>query len=168
MTDILFIFITYIYLKNYKLMENQTYEIYYSWKMLLLSLACAAMGAIGIASAFDRQLTGPKKVILGISGIIMTVMVLVGLIDFSYSRIFKMPVLIIGDDRVKKHTPLQRGYTDIMFEDVDDFRLVSLKKINMIAIKYSPAGYRKLIDESNALNRALPDLISIVSVRKVG
>lgn len=42
-------------------MENQTYEIYYSWKMLLLSLACAAMGAIGIASAFDRQLAGPKK-----------------------------------------------------------------------------------------------------------
>lgn len=82
-------------------------------------------------------------------------MALVGLIDFSYSRIFKMPVLIIGDDRVKKHTPLQRGYTDIMFEDVDDFRLVSLNKIYMIAIKYSPAGYRKLMDESNALNRAL-------------
>ena|SRR5574344_133261 len=136
-------------------MENKTYEIYYGWKIPFISLDCVILGALAIASAIIKQWAGFQEILIGICGVVFILAALAVLIYYFYSRISKMPVLIIGDDRVKMHAPLKGGYSDVEFEDVDDFELFSLNGNKMIAIKYNPAGYRKLMDKSNGANQAL-------------
>jgi hypothetical protein len=136
-------------------MENKTYEIYYGRKMLMIALVGVIMGVLITIFAIDRQWTDFQGMIMGIGGTIVAFASLAILIDNSYFRISKMPVLIIDDDRLKKHSLIKIGYSDVKFEDVDDFQLGSIKGNKFIVIKYTPTGYRKLIDKSNGLNRVI-------------
>jgi hypothetical protein len=136
-------------------MENKTYKIYYSWKMIMIALFCALMGFYGVIVANAEQWSSFTDLIMGVFGAIL---VLVGLLMFIYcinSRIRQIPALEICDDRVKMHVPLRNVYKDVMFEDVDVFQIRSMNSNKLIAIIYKPSGYRKIVNKSNVVKRLL-------------
>ena len=136
-------------------MENKTYKIYYSCKMLMIALFSVLMGFYGVLVAVTEKWSSFTDLFMGVFGAIF---VLVGLLLFIYcinARIRQIPALEICDDRVRMHVPLRNIYKDVMFEDVDVFQIRSINYNKLIAIIYKPSGYRKIVNESNVVIRLL-------------
>ena len=136
-------------------MENKTYKIYFSWKMPMIAFFSVLMGFYGLMVAIAEKWSSFTDLIMGLFGAIF---VFVGLLLIIYcinSRIFQIPVLIISDDRVKMHAPLRNAYRDVMFGDVDSFKICSVNTNKLIAIIYKPSCCRKMVNKSNIVTRLL-------------
>jgi len=145
-------------------MENKTYKIYYSCIMLMIALFSVLMGFYGVFVAVTEKWSSLTDLFMGVFGAIF---VLVGLFLCIYcinARICQIPVLIISDDRVKMHVPLRNAYRDVMFGDVDGFKLCSMNCNKLIAIMYKPSCYRKMVNKSNIVTR----LLILFNLYKIG
>jgi len=136
-------------------MENKTYKIFYTWKMILISFLCLLLGAVAFRMAISKSWSYFRDIFMGVAGVAFFLVGLFMIIYIIYSYIYHIPVFEICEDRIKMHSLFKNKHVDLMFEDVENFQLYSYKHNQQIRIIYTNSGYSKLVEKSGIVKKKL-------------
>lgn len=126
------------------------------WKNLLLVIGCMAFAVGGCCVLNDPSVDPVKKVLGGWLGIIFfggggLFLFLVTL----YSKIFRIPLLRIYDDRLEQYLLHKGVYRTVHFADVRRFRMIKYRSVKMVAIDYKVVPMIDKIEHSSRWMQAL-------------
>lgn len=126
------------------------------WKSLLFVIGCMAFAVMGYWELNDPSADPVKKVLLGWLAILFfggggLFLFLVTL----YSKIFRIPLLRIYDDRLEHYLLLKGVYHTLHFADLRRFRMIKSRGVKMVAIDYKTAPMIDKMEHSSRWMQAL-------------
>ena len=133
--------------------ENNEIRIYQSqYKSLSLAVICLLFVTGGIFILNDDDCTTTVKLIggwlniafFGLGGLLQ-------LFATLHNRIKNIPFIIITDRNVSFYVQFKKSYHTINFDDVKQFRIISIYGSKMIAVDYKKNVMEQLFDGSNGI-----------------
>lgn len=137
--------------------ENNEIRIYQSqYKSLSLAVMCLLFVTGGIFILNDDDCTTTVKLIggwlniafFGLGGLLQ-------LFATLHNRIKNIPFIIISDSNVSFYVQFKKSYHTINFDDVKQFRIISIYGSKMIAVDYKKNVMEQLFDGSNGITTQL-------------
>ena len=137
--------------------ENNEIRIYQSqYKSLSLAVICLLFVTGGIFILNDDDCTTTVKLIggwlniafFGLGGLLQ-------LFATLHNRIKNIPFIIITDRNVSFYVQFKKSYHTINFDDVKQFRIISIYGSKLIAVDYKLEAMDRLFDGSNGITTQL-------------